>query len=255
MNTTISNKVLEKLKEEKIKPIPRWWYVLKNTTIWLLLIVLLLMGAAMTSLALGDIIDGDWDIQPMMGIHLLTFIFMTFPFIWVIVGLVIIFLAYYDFKYLPKSYKIGGQKYLIMIIAIVLSLGLGIYYVGGHNPIKQLLNHLPPVHDWEKQKDMRWVNPNGGLLAGTIVKVNDEESFVIKDVLMNQEWTIDASEAKKAKGVSIKENENIKMIGEMKEGNNFIAKDIRPWQKGKDKILPPPPPPIFDDQKNEEQSN
>ncbi|MFZ5391794.1 MAG: hypothetical protein ACOZAR_01220 [Patescibacteria group bacterium] len=249
MNTKISDKVLEKIKDDKIKPIPRWWYVLKNTLIWLLLIVLLLLGAAMTSLSLGDIIDGDWDIRPMMGVHLLTFIFMTFPFTWVALGLVIIFLAYYDFKYLPKSYKIGGQKYLIIIISIVLASGLGMYYIGGHNPVKRLLSNFAPVNDWEKQKDMRWMNPGQGLLAGKIVEVNNEDSFVLQDILLNQQWTIDISQAKIAESVNIAKDEKIKMIGEMKEGNNFVAKDVRPWQKGKDKFLPPPPPPIFDDEK------
>ena len=242
MVTKISDKVLEKIKEENIKPIPRWKFVLKNTAIWLFLIILLLLGATMTSLAIGDFIDGDWDIRPMLGLHLITFIFMTFPFIWVILGLVMIFLAYYDFKYLPKSYKVGSQKYLMIVLALVLSLGLGLYYIGGHNPIKKIINkNIPPLREWEQQRDMRWVNPNSGLLAGTIKEV-DGKNLVLTDMLLNQEWQIDASQATVSPSVSLVPQEKVKMIGKMENDNKFVAKDIRPWKKGFDEMMPPPPP-------------
>lgn len=232
MTSKISNKVLEKINEENIQPIARWRFVMQNSLIWLIVIVTVVCAGLSISLILGDLADGDWDLRPMMGISLLNYIWITFPFVWVLLGLILFFIAYYDFKIWSKSYKYSGIKYISYVLAIIIGLGLIVYYAGWHNPLRIFLyNQVPALKQIELRKQAIWNQPDQGRLSGTILERNGE-SIIIEDA-QGTKWTISIENATKPPRVKLIAGEKIKLIGKIIEKNEFQAEAIKPWGNGK----------------------
>lgn len=228
MVSKISEKIIKKIKEEKIVPIPRWRFVSWNVLLWLAISFAVVCAGLAISLIFADLADGDWDLRPRMGIDLMTYIWNTFPFLWVIIGLILIFMAYYELRFWAKSYKTSDLIRFIYVFSAILILSLVIYYSGWQNPVRKfLIDRVPLVKQIEERKQIIWNQPENGRLSGIIIVVNDKE-IVIEDA-NGRNWVVDAKKASKARKVKLVVGERIKILGHMIDQENFSADIVRPW--------------------------
>ncbi|MFO8165679.1 MAG: hypothetical protein R6T98_14255, partial [Desulfatiglandales bacterium] len=86
----------------------------------------------------------------------------------------------------------------------------------------------------------QWMQPEKGLLSGTIVEIDPEKkSLILKDYL-GKEWTIDINQARVRGNLPLTENIEIKIIGQQLSEDFFEAVEIRiprGNQMGKGRIL------------------
>jgi len=231
----LSQKVLEKIKEEKIEPRPRWQFLLKNYSIWTSFVISVGIGAVAFCVTLDILTDNDWDVYRYAIENPMEKIFLSFPFLWIIALMLFLGLAYYNYKNTKGGYKY--ETYYIVGLSILGSVILGgifHYYFGMGEKMEALLAENMPFYKkiYSHCKDREvWLQPEKGLLGGEIVRISTPSSFELED-FSGMSWVV-----KKEKNVLIRgnsslfEKEEVRIIGEKEEDSIFRAVEIRPWKK------------------------
>ncbi len=228
INQDISKKVLETIKEKKIKPKPRWAFLLKDYFIWLISIISLIIGSLAFSVIIFLVKNNDWDVYKQINNSLLEFTILTLPYLWFVILILFIIAAYYNFERTKKGYKY--QLYAIVISSIIFSALFGalLYNVGIGQAIDEVFAEKVPFYEkFRPDRRARWMSPEKGLLAGRIISIEESGNFQVIDMAGNV-WKIIISGTTEINEKDIAIDKRVRIIGQKKDKNNFIAKQILP---------------------------
>jgi len=227
----ISNQVLKQIKENKIKPKPRWYFLTKNYFIWSMFGISIILGSLAFSIVLFIIKQLDWDIYHYIGDSFLKTVFISLPYLWLIFLTLFIGVAYYNFIHTKRGYRFKFISILLISLIISVTLGTILYSNGLSENLENIFSEKIPyynrlVYTCEKQ----WMQPERGLLAGTIIETGlPDNNFILTD-LDNNRWKIQAGKAIWKGKLTPATGLKIKLIGKLMGDNNFKAVEIRPWQ-------------------------
>ena len=112
----ISKETLKKIKEERIIPRPRWYFLSKNYFFWLMFLLTTILGSIASSMVLLLTGDVDWDIFPYLGINLPKAILISLPYLWIILLFFFLYITYYNF-----SRTRTGYRYRFILIFLMVS--------------------------------------------------------------------------------------------------------------------------------------
>ncbi|MFA4930379.1 MAG: hypothetical protein WC570_00730 [Patescibacteria group bacterium] len=230
-NIKISDKVIDKIKQENVKPIPRWHFWLQHGFLWVLLVILLLLGAISLGITFFELTDVEWGLRPMLGIGLGHWLFSFFPYFWSAILIVVAVLAYYNFLNTPKGYRYPKYQVILFgLILIILTAG-AFHYAGLAKKARNFLHDRAPIfQNFMPNKDQLYYLPDQGLLAGKIIDINDE-SLTLKTIDPH-DWKVDIGEAKIPPGKKLENGQKIKILGKKTGEFEFKAEEFRPWQAG-----------------------
>ena len=234
----ISNEVLKKIKDNNIKPKPRWYFITKNYFIWSIFGISIILGSFAFSMIIFIINQLDWAIYHYIGESFLKTVFISLPYLWLIFLILFTGVAYYNFIHTKRGYRFKFISILLISLVISITLGTGLYFNGFSERLENVFSEKIPyynrlVYSCEEQ----WMRPERGLLAGTITETGlPENSFILKD-LNNNQWKIEASKAIWKGKLTPATGLKIKLIGKVINNNNFKAMEIRPWQQGQRKFM------------------
>ena len=234
----ISNEVLKKIKDNNIKPKPRWYFITKNYFIWLIFGISIILGSFAFGMVLFITKQLDWDIYHYLGESFLKTVFISLPYLWLIFLILFIGVAYYNFIHTKRGYRFKIITILLISLIISVTLGTGLYFNGFSERLENVFSEKIPyynrlVYSCEEQ----WMQPGRGLLAGTIIEIGlPENSFIIRD-LENNRWKIEASKAIWKGKITPATGLKIKLIGKVIKDNNFEVMEIRPWQQGQGRFM------------------
>ncbi|MFA6160006.1 MAG: hypothetical protein WC678_02870 [Parcubacteria group bacterium] len=229
MEKSISQKVLEKIKQEKISPKSRWNFWLCRAVVTALLIFFVFAGAF--SLGIIFSIFSQFEVGKIVGRpHGMGILFLSLPFIWIILLIFFAILAIVEFAKTRRGYKykttyVGGIFILVIIIfgAILYKLNFSDNMEGYMN--KNFSAYSQIVRTPEKV----WSQPEEGLISGEIIEnKNEKEKIYLRD-WDGEVWEVGYSQALVRPRVKKEIGEKVKMIGEKEEGRKFRAQEIRPW--------------------------
>jgi len=228
----LCDKVLEKIRKEKIEPKPRWHFLLKDYFVWLAFAVSAFVGALAFCVTLSIVVDNDWDIYRYLSMSPAKHILLSLPYLWIVVILLFLGLAFYNYKHTKGGYRHGTFVVLALSIAGSVVLGLVFHSLGMGRKIDRIFSQNLPfyqnVHCCCNRKDI-WSQPEKGLLGGRILNVRLENGFDIED-FGGIIWQVEKNNETLIRGpVLIIENEEVKLIGEKRDERRFRAREIRPW--------------------------
>lgn len=232
----LGDKVLRKIKDERIAPKPRWQFLLKNYFVWAIFAFSVIVGAFSFCVILDFLADNDWDVYRYAVKNPIETIIISLPLIWIIALLFFLWLAYYNYKHTRDGYR--HETYVIFGLSIVASLVLGLFFhfaLGTGEKVEGYIAEKLPFYDKISShcnnKEV-WFQPEKGLLVGSIIGVSATNSFDLKDpdkVI----WRIEEGENIIVRGKApLYEKEEVKIIGEQEDSQVFRAVEIRPWKKG-----------------------
>ena len=222
----LSEKILEKIKEKNITPKPKWTFLLKDYSIWLLSVGSLIIGSLAVSVIIFLVRNDDWDVYKHINDSLGQFILLTLPYFWIIFLIIFILAANYNIKHTKKGYKYELHTLVFSGVAISLLLGVFLHNFGVGHAIDKILTHKMPVYTKVIQgKHGRWADPEKGLLAGQIIKIENKDKFKLKDLKENT-WVIVKTDNTFVKMVEIKIDERVRIIGAKQGDNVFQAIQI-----------------------------
>jgi len=225
-----SKNIINKIKESKIKPKPKWQFIFLNFFIWFLGLIALALSALVFSVIIHIFIYNDWDAMQYIGGNFIKFIFIIIPYFWLVFLLGFSLALFFIIRRTKKGYKYSFWK--ISLASIVLSVFLGslFYGIGMGRAIDESLSQKNNFYRKVINRRLEhWTKPEKGFLGGMIKSIDTDKSFFLID-FNNQEWKIFYEDALIMPSCKIKEEEKIRIIGEIiqDEMNSFRAQRILP---------------------------
>jgi hypothetical protein len=225
----LTEKILGKIKEEKIKPIPKWQFLLKEQVTWVISIISIIVGGIGTSICFFLIANNDIFSTDFKDLSIIQTIVLAVPVFWIVISGFFLFLAFYNFKHTEGGYRWNVAKLFLINIVASLLIGGALYFSGASATLNNIFSYLPYYNQIADVRDQVWMRPDSGYLAGDIVEINtDNQEITLRD-LNNYLWTIDISDALIRPSVNITTGNRIKIVGQKESENVFIATEIRPW--------------------------
>jgi len=226
--TTTSEKILESIKKEHIQPAPRWKFLARNSVLWMMFAIALLIGALSFSVIVNLLANHDWDIYRYLHKTFLQYLVLSLPYLWIVCLALFSWIAYYNFVHTKGWYH--HSVYLIVSISIFLSVALGVvlFCMGIGDAIDRVMSANVPYYELMKmnKKDL-WNHPADGLLWGKVIDIRNANEFTIDDCCGKQ-WDVQ-KEAADIKSSGIKIGEDVKIIGKEKDSKTFEAQEVRDW--------------------------
>lgn len=225
-------KLVAKIREEKIIPYPRWHFLLKNYVVWTVGAIALLIGAAAVSVMIYFLKYSGWEIREEAHKSLVDFLLLTLPYFWIIFLGIFVFILYYNLHHTKRGYRY--PIWLIAVASVVLSVILGgiLFLAGWGQKIDDLLGEQMPFYDTVINRQLGFLfDPDEGRLVGLVSGQNDDQGFNIIDPQGNQ-WQISVKSGGPSLGI-LELRQPVGLIGKIISENKFEARVVRPIHPGR----------------------
>ncbi|MFC1810590.1 hypothetical protein ACFLZH_03760 [Patescibacteria group bacterium] len=236
----VSKKILDKIDIAKIKPRPKWQFILGHVAIWALFAASILFGSAAVSLGLHKLfILNDWGIMGKLPGGPVAGFLVILPYLWILVLGLMIFVASKIFTQTEKGYKVSPWIVVIASIAISMILGSILFASRTAEGMENFMRHnVKPYDQYQEFREKVWHAPEAGILPGRIVDVRGDVMIILND-LSGKKWEVDISEAQMPPRMKLVEGEVIVAVGEKTSDNEFKAEGIKPGDILKDRLKQP----------------
>jgi heme/copper-type cytochrome/quinol oxidase subunit 2 len=215
--------VLHKIKEEKIMPKPKWQFLLKNSLLWGLGIIALILGAVSTSLVFYMVTGEDNGLGRNGGSILESLLFII-PFFWIICLTIFALAVFYYIKHTKKGYKYSAKTIIVGIFVISLAFGGALSALGVDQLIDDVLGENAPMYDRVINPRLDyWSNPANGRLTGMVVSEEKPVTYYLVD--RNGETWVTQIQNEDDAG-KIKVGHPVKLIGEKIGDHSFTIKEV-----------------------------
>ncbi len=229
----LSQKVIQKIEKEKIKPRAKIYFQAKNYLLWLFFWLALFALGIILSLFFFAIFTNDWDIYPRLQFNFWHYVLFSLPLFWLIFLLFFFFLAVYSCRQTERGYRF--PYYLLAAFIISGSAALGFVFWQKHLSEKTdqfLTRHLPLYQGINQKRMLIWSQPQKGLLGGIIITVIDRHHFLIKD-FRGRQWKVEGKKIIWRPAPAEKKGEVVKLIGYWPKDHLFIVQEVRLWPSQK----------------------
>ena len=226
----IGKHVLEKIDKEKVKPYPRWYYILRQVVFWAVFSLAILFSGMATGVAIFQVKHLEWDVYQHLNHNAWEFIWLVAPYFWMIAILSGIGLGYHYFRKTRRGYKY--RTLAVMAGSFLLSAGLGGLLAGTMLPEKldTVFENNLPLYRWaEAPRHRMWMAPERGFLAGTITRVISETRLEIMD-LNGRPWLVNLDDAVIRGNLDPAVHRRIKLMGRREGKGRFTATELRPFR-------------------------
>lgn len=227
--TKLSEKILAEIEKERIAPIPRWHFLVKNYVFWTLFAIAVILG----SLSFSVIVDlsgcNDLDLISHREGNIFLKTVMLLPYFWILSLGIFALIAFINWKHTRKGYCLRRRWIFLASIMLSIFLGSAFYALGWGRVIDEMMAETIPSYDFSKHnaRSAIWQQPETGFLMGKIVEIDDEQrELMIRDEKDNL-WNIDEEAARWVAKDFKEKGKVIKIIGSKTGEREFRAKEIR----------------------------
>jgi uncharacterized membrane protein len=266
MNTLDHNKfgesILQKIKADNIAPKPKWVFRLKDSLVWILGILSLLLGAIATSLVVYFSENESLPTYRRAGGGLIKSLLMVIPVFWLVCLLLFGVSVYYYIRHTKKGYKYSNWHIFLMISVFTVFIAAMFSVSRLNEKIEEVVSRRAPYYDTFINPNLNfWSNPEEGRLSGMVIeKISDDHYLLVNK--SQEAWTV-VKTIKTAED-DLQLERPVRLIGEKTGDREFIIKEVLPMgpgrgflkrsdkqipgcehNKNKDCKLPPPPPEMF----------
>lgn len=244
-------KLLDKIKDEKISPRPRWHFLLKNYVVWVVGGLSLLIGAGAVSVLTYLITNNDWGVHRAIQKSWGEFFLLTLPYFWLIFLALFVFVIYCNIKHTKNGYRYPLWAVLLASILASIVLGEALFLAGVGEKIDRVMSRRAPLYErlMNPQLDF-WSRPEEGRLVGVPVEFTKDGNFILIDRDQKAWEIIPASstaarflekmalveEIRLAEDMMREENmplPPLRLLGEIISDESFSAVDVMPLLPGR----------------------
>lgn len=257
-NEKFDQVLLDKIKEEKISPRPRWQFLAKNYVLWFFGGLSLLLGSLAMALIIYMVQSDDWRLYARPGHNPVESILLLVPFFWIICLGLFLVVIYYEFKKTKKGYRYPAWAIILAAVGASIILGGIFYALGLSQKIDDILGRRAPFYEQVINPRLRfWSDPSEGRLSGMVKTRVADNHFILVD-MDRSEWDL-LLELQNEKFQSIiRVGEPARFVGQQNSANQFTATEVMPLTPGREFFnrpgdkkagrgndLPPAPAPDF----------
>lgn len=235
----LSQKILTDIKEKNITTKARWEFLLKDYFIWFLFVVAVVVGSLAMSVII--FIFKHSALSSAMQVLEISEGMFELPYFWLLILLVFIVIAYYNFRHTKQGYKYN--VYIVFLASVVISIVFGfiLYYLKGGEQLEQAFyQRIPFYRQMIDQKGRVWLAPEEGRLAGVInsdiVQQEGVLGFELKS-FNGQNWNVSCHDSEDFQNGLVHPGSRVILIGQAEPPNNFYVDFILPWFAPHERML------------------
>ena len=214
---------------QNISPDPKWMFTGKNIFWWGLFLITTFLGALAFSVLLFLLLNADWQYYHLINHSSIAYFFSVFPYFWLLSFIVFLILAFVYTKQTKNAYKYSYIS--IVMFSIVLSAIFGgVLYATkiAHVTDDYLRMNFHSYGTMVPHMQEMWGNSKEGRLIGEIIQIGNNK--IILEDFQGQKWNIDFSNAQISGGVTLEQNEWVRILGNGVK-SDFKADNILPWME------------------------
>lgn len=222
----ITKTILERIENQKVKPTPKWYFVIQESIVWTLGIATTFLGAIAISITLFVLTVAPIRFQPATHESIIKFWIEFIPVLWLVLFVSFIFATDYLLRKTKKGYRYSFIVLTISSITLSILLGYLGFLIGLGEFIEKGVGSKIPFHTPSQVMIQRmWSQPSKGLITGKIIDS--------RGVLETQEgvvFNLDISQLPDIQKSLITEGTYIGVIGTTTEENRFFVCMIIPLE-------------------------
>ena len=218
----LSQSILKKIKNSHLKPRARWQFRLRDTVLWILAVVAVILAGIFIAGLIQDLIKAEWDIMHRYPGGKLGFIRQAISITWLIGIVAVVALAFVFFRKTKRGYRYGVFALAGIILTASLVLGASLIPTKIPEQMRDLrMQHLP-----ERFNEERWLNPKEGFLIGEIIEIEDK--LFILSALDQKVWEVGIEQAVIPPRLKLKVEELVRVVGKQTGEDTFQAEFVKP---------------------------
>lgn len=232
----ISKKIVETIKDQKIKPKPKWKISSKKYFYWTIIVSMVTLAGLFTSLAILNLVD--FDMRMFRHFHLgryLRLLILAAPYLWIILTVVCFFLGILFFKKTKTGYR-----YSLLFVASTILFASSVIGVMAHfSNVNHMMDEAMRGREFGEGSDFRrlipqkgrhLLMPEEGVLVGEIIEATEKKLTLVDP--LGTEWLVEFSkEIWIEEKVELESGEKVLIFGKKKAANEFKAVKIRSIKK------------------------
>jgi hypothetical protein len=236
---TIAEKIILKLEQDKVTPIARWHFTLRNSSFWTLWGLSVALGACATAATIFVFLNSGWKYQGITHDSFIGFLVDVVPVFWIFSIAAMIVFGYFNIRNTTRGYRFSF--YLVVLSSVLASFvgGTILYTVGVAGDIDDLRRPLPFSNSIVFVEEGRWNNEARGLISGIITSFDEEKQILTIKNFKLEDKNISTIELGYMDIERIKTGEHVRVIGGFDKNNTFVACVVLPVEKPGIPYTPP----------------
>lgn len=237
--TKLSSKILRKIKEGKVTPKSRWYFIFIHILLGTAILTSIMIGGMAVAIIIRHCAATDWEMADRFSNGPVRSFFLIIPYIWFILIGITIFFADTLFKYTKKGYRVKLWQIITASVALSIILGSIFFFTKADRPVEEgLRTNVESYAEWIEKRNRLFADPEKGILAGKIIFIEPNQVWELLD-FHGKEWLVETSNAANNFYFNAEAGMYVGMIGEMISQNHFRALRINPWRIDMHQAPPP----------------
>jgi len=188
--TQLADSILKKVEEEKITPIPAWYFTLVNIGFWAMWAASLLLGGLSVTMIIFMIVHAGWEYQPLVSPSPLRFLALVVPYLWIATLGVMVLLSWFQIRHTRHGYKYSFTWLIAISLLASTVFGMAGYMIGIGRIIDNFgWRYAGPVYERLQPMPLKTLPEEHGILAGVVTQ-NTDDNYVLIKTFNGDTWTV-----------------------------------------------------------------
>ncbi len=240
--------ILDEIEKRHAELIPRWRFLVKRLSFWLLAAISVLTGGLAMATAIYVFIDNDF-IEDHYYIDrffierpLVEEVISSIPYVWLAALALFTLVAFFGFRHTKKGYRYSAPKVIAasLFASLLLSLCLNTVDIGGYIH-RYLIENVHVYNNLINANEQRWTNSQKGLLGGKVIQTDKVQHLIVLRDFSKIIWRVDISKAEVRPKTQMTPGRYLKITGIKTGQRTFQAISIQSWEKKFHKRTPVQP--------------
>lgn len=223
-------KILQAIRSRDICPKPKWHFLARTFSIWVVFGVALFLGSVAVAVIIFAFVNADIGLYRLVGRGPVMGILKTVPILWLSSFVILLAVAEYAVTNTKRGYKYTVAQVGLVNIFVSVILGGVLYSVGfGYAVDRELSERVQAYRPILEDQLSFLIQPERGLLAGEVILVTTTEAyhFQLRD-FSGKDWYVRQIGLDNSQLVSVVPRAQVQIIGELEGLDLFGACSVKP---------------------------
>ncbi|MCF7820558.1 MAG: hypothetical protein K9M44_03770 [Candidatus Pacebacteria bacterium] len=223
--------IIKTLKNQDIKPNPRYKFLFKKYLLWVSAILAIILGALSLAIIYYFIRNQDigLSLKEFSGIQT---IFIYIPYLWIIILTIFLAITAYNLKHFEFGYRLKLSQAILGYFIASIILSIFIYNLGLADSLqKTFTNKFPAYQKYTHHRLLMWQKPEEGRLLGKILFNQEKQKYILED-FQGKNWYLNFNHLKQKPMFKISPLETVRIVGEKENPESFRVYEVLPIFKG-----------------------
>ncbi|MFT5832356.1 MAG: hypothetical protein ACI9SY_000743 [Candidatus Paceibacteria bacterium] len=229
---SIQDRVFSKITEENVCPRSKYVFWCQNTSVWIIWLVTVLLGALATSVLIFASSYNYYNIYEAMHDNFVTYFIQALPIVWILAFILLMLLAVRGLRATRRGYRfspllVGGSSVGMSLFLGIVASTLGFGYLVD----KTLGEYAPMYYSMAEREQKKWLQPGEGRLVGQAkVQHLPESGQIIFVDVSGAEWIMNIAELRAFDKQQLNSMQRVRVLGmQTARESGFHACGVFPW--------------------------